>query len=576
MVVLFLNFWILIALALYIYLRSPVKGGRYLILLLSAIAIWSLTAFFEELASALPMKIFWSKASYAGSASAAPLLFLFIVIYSGVINKVKPAYHFFLWFIPVIVFIAALTNEFHGLVWPSVVMEPELTGHRAAYAHGPLKWVLTIYSYILLLVALALIIQASIGSPRLFRRQFYALALSTIFPWLGSLAYLFNISPPGVELTPVFFTITGLFITLSITRYRLLDIIPIAYPVLFKSISGGVLVLDNRDRIVNYNPAFRDMFQLNHHHFGKHISHIPQLEQQVTIQLRDSGNKYSEIMIDREDKPCWLKINASPIKSFGKKQVGSLYTINDITDIKQAQKQIREQNQELQNLNAMKDRFLSIMAHDLKGPFNSILGISELLVEQVNKKNYEEISEYATLMRDSSKLAYDLLSNLLEWSQMQQGGIEYNPEHFELTILIAEVATFFTDSARQKSIRIHTEVPIEVPVFADKDMMGTVLRNLVSNAIKFTHEGGQVTIKVIKTAKNITLSVSDTGMGMSQKRLNTLFLTDHVNSTPDTGGQKGTGLGLVLCKEFMEKHGGTIWAESIEQKGSVFFITLPF
>lgn len=575
MLVLFINFLILIALALYYHRRRSVKGGHYFILLLYAIAVWSLMSFFEELAATMPMKIFWAKLSYAGSAPATPLLFLFIVIYCGLIEKVKPVYHLILWFIPIIVFLGALTNELHGLVWPSVLMDPDLAGHRAVYAHGPLKWVLTIYSYLLLLGGVALFIQASIGSPRLFRRQYYAIVLSTIFPFLGSLAYLTEISPPGVELAPVMFGITGLFITLSINRYQLLDITPIAYPSLFKSMSGGVLVLDNQDRIVNFNPAFNELFKLNHHYFGKHISHIPQLEQQITKQLREPEKNHTEIKMHGEGVLRWLSINASPIENLRKQKVGSLYTISDITSIKQAQKQIREQNQELEKLNAMKDRFLSIMAHDLRGPFTSILGMSELLVEQINNKNYEEVDEYAAIVRDSSKLAYNLLCNLLEWSQMQWKGIEYNPEYFELTTFISEVATLFSDNTRQKSIRIHTDTPSEVPVFADKDMMGTVLRNLVSNAIKFTHQGGQVTIKAIKTAENITLSVADNGMGMSQERLSTLFLADQVSSFPDTSGQKGTGLGLILCKEFVEKHGGKIWADSVEQKGSVFFITLP-
>jgi signal transduction histidine kinase len=178
------------------------------------------------------------------------------------------------------------------------------------------------------------------------------------------------------------------------------------------------------------------------------------------------------------------------------------------------------------------------------------------------------------IISQSSQNAMDLLQNLLDWSRAQTGRMEFNPEYFELVDLIGESKMLFDAIASQKNISIKSELPHSIVVFADKQMTSTVLRNLISNAIKFTRHGGEINLSAKKKSNGILISVSDNGVGIAAERLIKLFRIDESNSTYGTEKERGTGLGLILCKEFVENHGGKIWAESEEGKGSTFYFTL--
>jgi len=238
-------------------------------------------------------------------------------------------------------------------------------------------------------------------------------------------------------------------------------------------------------------------------------------------------------------------------------------------------KELLEQSVELQKLNAEKDKFFSIIAHDLKSPFNSIVGFSSILVDQIKEKDYEGIGKFAGIIRQSSLRALDLLTNLMDWARSQTGRMEFQPEYFELAGFIMEISLFFDAIAGQKSIIINKDLPPNAPVFADKAMISVVLRNLISNAIKFTKPGGEITIAAIEKPGELTVAVSDTGVGISREIVGKLFHIDENYTTAGTNNEKGTGLGLILCKEFVEKHGGKIWVESEVGKGSTFRFSLP-
>lgn len=257
-------------------------------------------------------------------------------------------------------------------------------------------------------------------------------------------------------------------------------------------------------------------------------------------------------------------------------QKAFLTTSIDLTARKKAEETLRESEAKLSELNVQKDKFFSIIGHDLRSPFNSIMGYSELLMDQINEKNYDGIDVYAKIIEQSSQRAMDLLMNLLEWSRSHTGRIVFNPENFELVGLIEENKMLFDAIANQKNITIIKDLPPEIMVFADKPMISTVLRNLISNAIKFTIQGGEINILAKKKANEILVCVSDNGIGIATSRLEKLFRIDESDSTSGTNNEKGTGLGLILFKEFVEKHGGKIWAESEYEKGSAFYFNLVF
>lgn len=270
----------------------------------------------------------------------------------------------------------------------------------------------------------------------------------------------------------------------------------------------------------------------------------------------------------------WLHISSMP-QQVENGEVLWHGLIVDITKRMHDEAEIKLKNEELQNLNATKDKFFSIIAHDLKSPFNSIVGFSGLLVELVQENNFDGIREYTKIVHESASQAMDLLMNLLEWSRSQTGRMTFKPVVSDMSSLINNATELFGDSARLKSITIRTELPTDSMVLVDQIMMGTVLRNLISNAIKFTRPGGQILVSAEQREGEWWVSVSDNGIGIKKDDVKKLFRLEENYTTLGTNNEKGTGLGLILCKEFVEKHGGKIWVESEEGNGSTFSFTIP-
>lgn len=250
-------------------------------------------------------------------------------------------------------------------------------------------------------------------------------------------------------------------------------------------------------------------------------------------------------------------------------EVGSVIGVSrNITDLKQSEI-------ELLQLNIDKDRFISILGHDLKSPLLTLLNFSELLVENVQDYDRSELKSMLTKMMESTKSTYNLLEDILTWTKAQSGKIPYNPKKVLFAEICENTIGVLKQNATAKSLTISYQFTDSLTVFADIDMLRTILRNLISNAIKFTNTGGEISIKAEASPENVTISVSDNGIGIAPKDMKKLFKMTEVISTSGTANEKGTGLGLLLCQEFVEKHGGKIWVESEEGKGSIFNFTLP-
>lgn len=240
----------------------------------------------------------------------------------------------------------------------------------------------------------------------------------------------------------------------------------------------------------------------------------------------------------------------------------------------EAEEAIKAKNAELVELNATKDKFFNIIAHDMKNPFISLIGASELLYENAAKYDSEKVSKFSKILYDSAKNGFDMLVNLLEWARSQSGSMVFDPEKINLKEMIKKVLSSCIDYACSKKVNLNFDIASNAEAYADKNMLETVLRNLVNNALKFTPKGGDVTVGTKNENGGITISVKDTGIGIKKSDFDKLFRTDIKFSNPGTEHEGGTGLGLLLCKEFIEKHGGNIRVESEEGKGSTFYFTL--
>ena len=243
---------------------------------------------------------------------------------------------------------------------------------------------------------------------------------------------------------------------------------------------------------------------------------------------------------------------------------------------KKAEEEISFKNEQLQLINAEKDKFFSIIAHDLRGPLSAFVDATQILTEEIQNMDLEEIKDITMSMKTSASNIYGLLENLLEWSRLRRGAMDFVPENLNLKKKIEASIDVLSESARKKRIGLTISVPGELEIRADIHMFDTIIRNLISNAIKFTISGGKVIVTANYNGDHyIVVKINDSGIGMAPELRNKLFQIDEKTSRPGTEGETSTGLGLLLCKEFIEKHGGKIWVESSVGQGSTFSFSLP-
>lgn len=349
----------------------------------------------------------------------------------------------------------------------------------------------------------------------------------------------------------------------------LYDFAPIGYFTLSKE--GNILELN----LMGSKMLGKVRSGLKHKHFGRYIlgKDLPAFNQFLERAFKSETKEATDIIVEGiGNPPIYAQLTAIVDEDH---EDHCLLTVMDITDRKKAKADLEEVVKQLHILNAQKDMFFSIIAHDLKNPFNAIIGYSELMMMEVREKNYKTVEEFAGIILDSSVKAMDLLGNLMRWAESHTGRIIFDPKRIVLNEVVKDVTDMFDQIAIQKDVTIKNEISNKIKVLADKDMLATIVRNLVSNAVKFTHPGGEILIYTKEDSDKLILAVKDNGVGINQNDLAKLFRIDATFSSMGTKNEKGTGLGLILCKKFVERHGGKIWAETGKGVGSTFFVSFP-
>ncbi len=286
-----------------------------------------------------------------------------------------------------------------------------------------------------------------------------------------------------------------------------------------------------------------------------------------------SGIDYRIITPSGETR--WIYHVCQPVFDESGINIGRRGSNSDITSRKIAENHIIDLNKKLSELNANKDRFISILGHDLKSPFNNILGLSEVLTEEISTLRVEEIEDIANNIFRSAQATNKLLEDILMWARTHQGKIPFNPRNLNLSGVFKSTIEILSPIAFAKNITIYSSDVSHLEVFADIDMLKTIMLNLISNGIKFTNNGGRIDISAEKNSDNVTISVSDNGVGIPKETISKLFNISEFITTSGTAKETGTGLGLLLCKDFIEKHAGNIWVVSEDGNGSNFKFTLP-
>ncbi len=349
------------------------------------------------------------------------------------------------------------------------------------------------------------------------------------------------------------------------------------FKLLFDKAQDAIIIENENEEIVNANPYAAKLFGYS----------LDELTQMKTYQLQESTkpslNIYQtgkqedrafELPLKHKDGTImFVQITLTPININGKKLFISIG--RNITQQKQAERILKKSQKELLELNATKDKMFSIISHDLRSPIGTFKTILEYLTDNPNKLDSDKLNQILTSMKNSAGVTLNLLENLLFWAKSQQGSISYKPEKFSLCQIIEDIKILYQVSLAEKNIQINTFVNKLCIIYADFNMINTIFRNLISNAIKFTRQNGEIQIATKQQNDFAIISVKDNGVGIHEDRIKKLFTIEKNFSTPGTNNEKGSGLGLILCSEFVKKHGGEMKVESIMDEGSTFSFSIP-
>lgn len=353
------------------------------------------------------------------------------------------------------------------------------------------------------------------------------------------------------------------------------------YKALIDSIPTGIAIYQN-NKISFINPAGVQLFGATAENklVGKPV--IQFIHQDSKNDFRKKMNLIAKgELLDTFEEKC-IRLDGSvfdaeitTIQAVYKGSTAFQLIVNDITQRKKADQVLQENQLKLNELIATKDKFFSIIAHDLRSPFNCILGFLDLLYVQYDSFDDTERKDYIRLIAENTGTTLNLLENLLVWANSQRGRIDYQPVRQKLSTLLESVTSNFKSGLNLKAITLNVLVSDDLEIFADTNMLNTVLQNLISNAIKYSHPGGTITITAEHLNDAVEVIVSDTGTGMNEETRSKLFSLVKEVSVPGTANEKGSGLGLILCKDFIEKHHGKIDVRSEPGKGSQFIFTIP-
>lgn len=548
---------------------SVVRSFGYVML---AIVLWAVTYGLELASPTLDQMLFWINLEYIGISLLPALWIVFVIKFIGREGWLTIFNTALIFLIPFLTVFMVWTNPYHHLHYAYV--DISTSGPFPLLVIIPGLWYkfFTFYFYTMLAWGIYLLVSKFRKADVIYRRQNKMIVIGAVFPWLVNLIYLLDYRPlDHIDLTPFAFIITVLSISFGILRFKLFDVVPVAREKVLEVMSDGMMVLDGQNRIVDVNGEMKkylkdDSQVLIGTHYGDFFPGQDVLHFMVNERMQD------KIEIRSGDPPGYFEVNLTPLFEKGTVYSGIILLFREITEKKLAEEKLKEQSEQLQALNRLKDKLFTIISHDLRGPFKSLLDILRMSENgHISDQEVKALLPHAIKYTDNIT---GLLENLLHWSKTQLQGEVINRESFDLKEVVEEQVGLIEKRAKEKAILLEDHVATETRVFADKNMVQLIVRNLVTNAVKFCNVDDAITILARQNGKFTTVEIVDTGVGISPEVQQKLFGMEGY-TTFGTRKEKGTGLGLLLCKDFVEKNGGEIWLESEVGKGSKFFFTLP-
>ncbi len=568
--------FVFIFLSIYSFSYRKARGALMFSALMLAGAFYSFGYTFELASVTIDQLKFWLRVEYIGIPAIPTLWLIFAIQFTGNKKWLSPPFVVLLAGISFATFIIHYTNDLHHWYYAGISIDKSGPFPVAMLTKGPWYWVHIAYSNLAILVGNLLFIDMYLNSTLLYKKQAMVMLIGSLGPWLGHLIYVFGLSPYSLDTSPMVMVLAGIIYSWGMFHYHILDLVPIAAESVFQSLAEGVIIIDRKKRVINYNPSIQKIsHQLNPESIGKNITRDFNELSRKLKPLISGKSDFTILTFTFENEIHTFQVNVSPVLDKRKRSNGWIMIFNDVTQMQKIEEALHESEKRYESLNATKDKFFKIISHDLKNPFHQLLGLTDVLTKDLPNVSKEELMRIIEMIHNSAETGNKLLENLLIWSNAQTDKIEFNPVPFLLKEMIDQVLQITRGMADQKNIQLESSVMNGIMIFADRNMLELILRNLVTNALKFTYRNGTVIISAKKGNENIIISVKDNGTGIPKDKLDNLFKIEKIYSTAGTEKEKGTGLGLMLCKEFVEKNNGKIWVASEEGKGSEFFISLP-
>ncbi|GIQ70649.1 PAS domain S-box protein [Xylanibacillus composti] len=559
------------------YRKRKQNEGKYGALAMLAASFYSFGYAFELISVHLDQAKFWLKVQYIGIPFITTFWLLIVISYTGhhffLKKKVLP----FLFAIPILTFIMYFTNDSHYLYYRDLLFDPGLSEPSTfIFSKGPFYWVHTAYVYLEAAVGMGMFVRMYAKAVPIVRKQVLMLIFGASAPWLCNIVYLLSADGNSLDLTPFGFLVTGSIYIWGIYRLNMLRLVPVAYQQVFETMQDGVIILDYDHNLSHVNEAAKGIFEELKAWDGQtqSIAALFASNPQLLAKIVDGEHSESRLSLHKEGETSHYHVKISHIYDKSQNFLGKVLIFSDVTQVVRYQEELLANANQLEELHAFKDKAFAIVTHDIRDPLAMLVNLTDIIEGDLMDAGKEESRIFQEINK-KVKDTYWLVENLLNWFRSQRGKINFHPLVWELEPIVRQSAKAMHPRITMKDIQMTVAVQGGTNVYADKDMLGMILRNLLFNAVKYTEAGGHIHVHARRNGTSVTVSVQDSGAGVGREVGKSLFDEMQQGSEPGTEGESGTGLGLYLCGKFVRLHGGDIWYEARPGEGSTFFFTLP-
>ncbi|QJD84588.1 hypothetical protein HH215_16320 [Cohnella herbarum] len=407
------------------------------------------------------------------------------------------------------------------------------------------------------------------------KKQVAFMLIGSCGPFGFPLIYLSGAFDMPIDLSPFGFVFSGIFYMLGIFHFDMLRLAPLALRKVFESMQDAVIVFDLDHNLTSFNhSAHRVIEDLHKNKVGQPSVEVFSQYPVLLATILQPPSSISKIQLSgRADDPFY-NVHLSLIRDKKEMPVGKMLILSDVTEMVRVEDRLLDNARQLSELNTFKDKMFNVVAHDIRDPLAVLVNLMELMEDEMEACG-ESHDEIVHEMGQQIQNTFTLVESLLDWFRTQRGGMVFSPVERDLAQTVQTNVRLLRVRSEGKQIRLISEIPKDTFVYADKEMLDLIIRNLLSNAIKFTNSGGVIRLKADRRDDKMIVSVSDTGEGISSDQADSLLQEAYPVSSTGTAGERGVGLGLTLCREFVRLNGGEIWFDSMPAQGSTFYFSIP-